>query len=84
MDGSAERPQLLPLEEFTIDLYRGKRRLGRLALVRDLLPGRYSFGITGRGVGGARLPPGEYALRLIAVPVGGGEADEQTVPFVIS
>ncbi len=84
VDGSAERPQLLPLEELTIDLYRGERRLGRLAVVRDLLPGRYSFGITGRGVGGAHLPPGEYALHLVAVPVGGGEADEETVPFAIS
>ncbi len=84
VDGSAERPQLLPLEELTIDLYRGDRRLGRLALVRDLLPGRYSFGITGRGVGGRHLPPGEYALLLTAVPVGGGEIDEETVPFAIS
>lgn len=84
VDGTAERPQLLPLEELAIDLYRGERRLGRLALVRDVLPGRYSFGITGRGVGGRRLPPGEYALRLTATPVGGGEKDEETVPFTIS
>ena len=83
VDGRAERPQLLPLEELSIDLYRGERRIGRLALVRDLLPGRYSFGITGRGVNGARLPPGGYELRLIAVPVGGGAADEQSVPFTI-
>ena len=83
VDGSAERPQLLPLEELSIDLYRGDRRLGRLALVRDLLPGRYSFGITGRGVNGRRLPPGEYELRLTATPVGGGDADEETVPFTI-
>ena len=74
----------MPLEQLTIELYRGKRRLGRLALVRDLLPGRYSFGITGRGPGGARLPPGEYSLRLTATPVGGGETDEQIVPFTIS
>jgi hypothetical protein len=84
VDGSAERPQLLPLEELAIDLYRGDRRLGRLSLVRDLLPGRYSFGITGRGVGGRRLPPGKYALRLTAVPVGGGQADLEIVPFAIS
>ena len=49
VDGTAERPQLLPLEQLAIELYRGEKNLGRLALVRDLLPGRYSFGITGRG-----------------------------------
>jgi subtilisin family serine protease len=83
VDGSADRPQLLPLLELRIDLYRGDRRLGRLALVRDVLPGRYSFGITGRGVAGRRLPPGAYELRLTAVPVGGGEIAEKTVPFTI-
>ena len=83
IDGSADRPQLLPLEKLSIDLYRGDRRLGLLALVRDMLPGRYSFGITGRGVNGRRLPPGGYALRLTAIPVGGGDADVETVPFTI-
>jgi len=83
IDGSAERPQLLPLEKLSIDLYRGDRRLGRLALVRDMLPGRYSFGITGRGVNGRRLPAGGYGLRLTATPVGGGDADVETVPFTI-
>ncbi len=84
IDGSAERPQLQPLAELAIDLYRGDRLLGRLALVRDVLPGRYSFGITGRGVKGGRLPPGAYVLRLTATPVGGGATDEQLVPFTIS
>lgn len=83
VDGTAERPQLLPLEELSIDLYRSDRRVGRLALVRDLLPGRYSFGITGRGVNGRRLPPGAYVLRLTAIPVGGGDADVERVPFTI-
>lgn len=83
VDGSVERPQLLPLQELSIDLYRDGRRLGPLALVRDLLPGRYSFGITGRGADGRRLAPGAYELRLTAIPVAGGEADEETVPFTI-
>jgi subtilisin family serine protease len=84
VDGTAERPQLLPLEQLAIELYRGKKNLGRLALVRDLLPGRYSFGITGRGPGGKRLPPGEYSLHLTATPIDGGATDEQVVPFTIS
>jgi hypothetical protein len=83
VDGSPERPQLLPLEELSIDLYRDDRRLGRLALVRDVLPGRYSFGITGRGVNGRRLPSGAYELRVTATPVGGGDADEESIPFRI-
>jgi subtilisin family serine protease len=83
VDGSAERPQLLPLDELSIDLYRGDQRLGRLLLVRDLLPGRYSFGITGRGVNGRHLQPGAYELHLAATPVGGGDVDEKSIPFTI-
>jgi subtilisin family serine protease len=84
VDGSPERPQLLPLAELSIDLYRGGKRLGRLALVRDVLPGRYSFGITGRGITGRHLRPGPYELHLTAVPVGGGTPDEEVVPFTIT
>ena len=51
--------------------------------MRDVLPGRYSFGITGRGVDGRRLPRGAYELRITAVPVGGGDEDEKIVPFAI-
>ena len=84
VDGTAERPQLLPLEQLTIELYHGDKYLGRLALVRDLLPGRYAFGITGRGPGGRRLPPGDYSLYLTATPIDGGGTDEEIVPFTIS
>lgn len=81
VDGSIERPQLLPLDSLSIDLYRGRRNLGTLARLRDVLPGRYAFGITGRGPRGARLAPARYELALVAVPVGGGEAEETRVPF---
>ena len=84
VDGSADRPQLLPLETLTIELYRGDRDLGQLLIVRDVLPGRYSFGITGRGARGKRLPTGAYSLHLTATPVGGGAADDEVVPFTIS
>ncbi len=84
VDGSPERPQLMPLEEAKLEaLHQGPRLLGQLALVRDLLPGRYSFGITGRGRNGKRLAPGAYALRITAIPVGGGFPNEETVPFSI-
>lgn len=44
-----------------------------LARLRDLLPGRYSIGLTGRGPGGAKLEPGRYAVRLVAHAVTTGE-----------
>jgi hypothetical protein len=83
VDGNIERPQLLPLEELTIDLYRGPKRLGTLTRIRDVLPGRYAFGITGRGSTGRKLSPGTYAIRIVAVPVAGGDPDERDVPFTI-
>ena len=39
------------------------------ARLRDLLPGRYAFGLTGRGPGGKVLQPGTYVLRLRAQSV---------------
>jgi hypothetical protein len=71
VDGRADRPQLLPLRTLSIELFRRGRRLGRLALQRDVLPGRYAFGITGRGPRGGRLPKGVYSLQLVATPVTG-------------
>ncbi len=81
VDGSRERPQLLPLELLDVELYRGRRRIGRLARLRDVLPGRYAFGLTGRGPLGARLPPGEYVVRVIGTPVGGGPPTSVDVAF---
>jgi hypothetical protein len=81
--GSAERPQLLPLRLLTLDLVRNGKDVGRLAQLRDVLRGRYSFGITGRGPRGRRLPAGPYELRLTAVPVGGSATDERVVRFAI-
>jgi minor extracellular serine protease Vpr len=83
VDGSLDRPQLLPLANVSIELYRGKRLLGQLTRLRDVLPGRYAFGITGRGPRGGRLPPGRYALRVVAHPVAGVPASTATVPFTI-
>jgi subtilisin family serine protease len=81
VDGSAERPQLLPAESLVVDLYRNGRPLGTLAQVRDVLPGHYAFAITGRGPRGVRLRPGDYELRVIATPTSGGEPTEARMPF---
>jgi Subtilase family/PA domain/Peptidase inhibitor I9 len=45
------------------------KKLGVLARLRDLLPGRYAFGLTGRDANGKILPAGTYVLRLRAQPV---------------
>jgi subtilisin family serine protease len=82
VDGRQDRPQLLPLRTLSIELYRAGRRLGTLARIRDVLPGRYAFGITGRGARGGRLTKGPYSLRVIATPVSGAR-EVADVPFSI-
>ena len=64
----------------------GGERLGVLARMRDLLPGRYALGLTGRAPGGTRLAPGAYVVRLRADPVPGdfgAGATAVDVPFTI-
>jgi hypothetical protein len=81
VDGTPDRPQLLPLARLELELYRRERRVGTLVRLRDVLPGRYAFGVTGRGPRGARLRPGRYELRVVGVPVGGGRPTVVRVPF---
>lgn len=84
LDGNAARPQLQPVARLELDLYRGGRRLGTLARVLDLLPGRYAFGITGRGPNGRRLRKGDYELRVVAASVDGRDASVRVLPFTIA
>jgi hypothetical protein len=58
-------------------------RLGTLAQLRDLLPGHFAFGITGRDADGDTLEPGKYRVVLTAYPTGQGEPTEAIVPFTI-
>ncbi|HEY0417834.1 MAG TPA: S8 family serine peptidase [Gaiellaceae bacterium] len=61
--------QIQPVRRLDVLLYDASGRfLGVMARLRDLLPGSYSFGITGRGPTSARLPRGRYELRLAAWP----------------
>ena len=48
----AGRRQLRALSQLDVELWRGGERLGLLARLRDVLPGRYAFGLTGRGAAG--------------------------------
>ena len=79
-DGVSE---VLPLSYLDLDLWRGRERIGRLSRLRNLLPGRYTFGLTGRGPAGRRLPPGRYTLRLVGQPPGEGPPSRQFVRFTI-
>jgi subtilisin family serine protease len=55
-----------PLEALEVRLLRGGELLGTLAQRRELLPGRYTFALTGRGPSGERLPRGTYVVRVLA------------------
>ena len=61
--------QIEPVKRLDILLYTSSGRyVGVMARLRDLLPGAYTFGITGRGPTSAQLAPGGYELRLAAWP----------------
>ena len=57
--------------------------LGVLARDRDLLPGIYRFGLTGRGPDGTTLAPGRYQIRVNAWPVLGRAVSRAAAGFRI-
>ena len=79
----AARAGVRALARLDVELWRGGRRLGLLARLRDVLPGRYTFGLTGRGPDGRLLAPGRYALEVVAVPVDGGDPGSRKLRFAL-
>ena len=80
----AGAPALMPLSRLDLELWTPKGgRIGLLARLRDVLPGRYSFGVTGRDPTGAVLPSGDYQLRLLAYGTDSGPPTVKTLPFTI-
>jgi hypothetical protein len=76
--------EVVPVLRLDVELWTvGGKRLGLLARLRDLLPGRYAFGLTGHGPGGHVLRPGRYELRVFAWPTGGGGPTSQSTRFAI-
>jgi subtilisin family serine protease len=76
--------QVLPVSRLDILLYDASGRfIGLLSRLRDLLPGSYSFGITGRDPGGQKLKPGRYELRLAAWSTVAGRPSRSLVRFEI-
>ena len=80
---AADRFDIAPVARLTVDLYRGDENLGRLVEARNLLPGVYRYGLTGRGLDGEALGPGAYRL-VIAADSLDGITSERDVPFTIS
>src|SRR3954469_23590385 len=57
--------------------------LGLLVRMRDLLPGSYAFGLTGRDPNGNTLPAGNYNLTLIAFPPDHSRPTFRKVTFTV-
>ena len=76
--------QLEPVARLDLEL-RGPHgaRLGVLAQLRDLLPGRYAFGLTGRNAKGETLKPGRYRVKLTAHSTGEGPPSRAAVVFAV-
>ncbi len=75
--------QVQPVSRLDVELWHAGHRIGLLARLRDLLPGRVAIGLTGRGPGGSRLAPGRYQVRLLAFPTSDGPPTRRTIPFRI-
>jgi Subtilase family len=74
VDRSSDGEMIEPVGVLELELWAADgRRLGVLARMRDVLPGRYAFGLTGRGPNGGVLTEGSYVLRLRAYPVDGDD-----------
>ena len=65
-------PRCGRLQLLDVDLWRADgTRIGLLVRLRDVLPGRYTFGLTGRDPSGKPLPPGKYVVKIVGYPVEG-------------
>jgi len=83
LGGTGGQAQVQPVERLDIELWRDGHRIGLLARLRDVLPGRYAFGLTGRGPRGGRLANGSYRLRIVAFPAGGAQPSVARLRFTI-
>jgi subtilisin family serine protease len=78
------RIELRPLSRLDVQLWRADgSEIGTLARLRDVLPGRYTFGLTGRDPRGGTLPAGRYEIRIVAYPVDIGRASRRKLAFTL-
>ena len=72
-----------PVQSLEVRLLRGGELLGTLARRNELLPGRYTFALTGRGPGGARLRRGTYLIRVLARQGPGFGRQVESIPYPV-
>ena len=76
--------EIRPVSRLDVQLWRADgSQVGTLARLRDVLPGRYTFGLTGRDPNGQLLAPGTYSLRVVAYPVDSGPPSRRKLNFTI-
>jgi hypothetical protein len=78
---AAPEPQVRAISTLEVELWRGGERIGLLAERRELLPGRYTFGLTGRGPTGDRLARGTYTIRIVASPGDGTRRQSDRIAY---
>jgi minor extracellular serine protease Vpr len=78
-----DHPEIRPVGELEVQLWRGGELRGVLSRRRELLPGRYTFGLTGRGPRGERLARGAYVVRLVALPQDGTRRQVESVDYLV-
>jgi hypothetical protein len=76
-------PSLRPVELLEVQLWSGGSEVGVLARRRELLPGRYAFGLTGRDGRGDPLDPGSYEVRIVARPGDGTPQVVVRLPYAV-
>ena len=77
-------PEVRPLSRLDIVLWRADgTQVGVLARLRDVLPGRVTFGLTGRGPDGQLLQPGDYVVRVVGYPMEPGPPSRRRLPFTL-
>jgi hypothetical protein len=80
----AGKVQIRPVSRLDVQLWRADgSQIGTLARLRDVLPGRYTFGLTGRDPNGQLLAPGRYSVRVAAYPVDTGPPSRRRLTFTI-
>lgn len=80
---ASPEPQVRAVEALEVQLWRADALLGVLARRRELLPGRYTFGLTGRGPGGERLRRGTYSVRVVVRPGDGSRRQVESIAYLI-
>jgi hypothetical protein len=80
----AGRVEIQPVRQLDVILTRPDGTdVGLLARLRDVLPGRYTFGLTGRDPEGQPLPSGTYVLHVLAYPVQPGPPTRRRLVFTL-